>query len=170
VALELKNLPDYEKLVAMQRRFEDAEPAAIETCLLLLRVASDLFTAFDAHFTRHGISRGRFMVLINLMSADPEPVRPGELAERTGVTGATISGLLKHLEADGLIARAGVPEDRRRVTVRLTESGRTFLRRLLPDHFRRVRGLMGGLSDKQKETLARLLRTVRDGIPAVREP
>jgi len=53
--------------------------------------------------------------------------------------------------------------------VRLTDTGRTFLDTILPDYFRRVTALMGGLSDTDRKTLVRLMTKIGAQMPAVKE-
>jgi hypothetical protein len=41
---------------------------------------------------------------------------------------------------------------------------------MLPDHYRRIAGLMAPLSEAERTTLCELLRKVASGIPALRDP
>ena len=52
---------------------------------------------------------------------------PGELAEASDLRPASVTAMLDHLEADGLIERARDAEDGRRVIVTLTETGHALL-------------------------------------------
>ena len=51
-------------------------------------------------------------------------ITAGDLAEILGLHPSTITGILKRLEAQALLARKTDPEDRRRVRFRLTPKGR----------------------------------------------
>ena len=79
---------------------------------------------------------------------------------RTGVTRATITGLVDTLEKDGLVTRAPHHEDRRMLSVALTGKGSALLREILPGHFRRMSWLMATLSEQERVTLVRLLGKV----------
>ena len=85
---------------------------------------------------------------------------PAELADRTGVTRATITGLVDTLERDGLVARSSNSEDRRMRSVSLTSQGSELLREILPEHFRRMAWLMATLDEQERVTLVRLLGKV----------
>jgi DNA-binding MarR family transcriptional regulator len=110
--------------------------------------------------------------VVRLVGGQPG-ISPGELAEYLHVDPGTLSTILRGLEKRGLIERASHPEDRRRVQIRLTESGRALES---PDPVT-VEAVVGsvlddGGSDAFDEAI-RLLTTVSDrlataGLPARR--
>src|SRR6218665_414884 len=169
MALGLKQLPEHETLQKDARRYPGSDASAVEACLTLLRVSDDVEQAYAAHFARHGLSQARFIVLMQLQREE-EGLRPAELAERTGVTRATMTGLLDGLEKEGLILRRAHAGDGRMSVVRLAAKGRQRLEGLLPDHYRRTPALMSSLSAEERQQLALLLTKVAAGIPHVREP
>lgn len=166
----LRDIPKYETIRKMSERIPEIDPGAVEAYLVTLKVSGDLFDALTAHFARHGTSQGRFMVMMALFKEAGAALSPADLSEKIGVTRPTITGLLDGLERDGYIKRVQSETDRRKTIVSLTRAGHDFLRKMLPDHFRRVAGLMAGLNDKEQKILARLLMKVSDGIPSIRDP
>ncbi|MFP2933711.1 MarR family winged helix-turn-helix transcriptional regulator [Pyxidicoccus sp. 3LG] len=164
----------YERLQRLAQRFPQLDASAIETVIKLMKMSHDLSGAYDAHLARHGLSMGRFIVLVRLFSASESGEAPGltpaELAESSGVSRATMTGLLDTLEKDGLISREDHPEDRRMYTVHLTPKARRLLEGMLPDHYRRISALMAPLSEAERTTLRELLAKVSSGIPALRDP
>lgn len=169
MALELKDIPKHETLQQDARRYPESDASAVEACLTLLRISGDVEAAYGAHFARHGLSQARFIVLMQLQREE-EGLRPAELAERTGVTRATMTGLLDGLEKEGLILRRAHAEDGRMSVVRLSAKGRQRLEGVLPDHYRRTVALMSGLSAEERQQLTALLMKVAAGIPHVRDP
>ena len=135
-----------------------------------MRVASDVFEGFGAHLARNKTSQGRFLVMMMLDRASaPGAMSPSEIADKLGVTRATVTGLLDGLEKDELISRQLHPEDRRAFCIQLTAKGRQFLAELLPDHYRRIAGLMTHLSDDERRQLVILLGKVSLGQGAMRD-
>ena len=165
--LMLKDLPRYECLLEASREFPDLDPSATEVFLHLLRSGDEAFRVVDSHLAQHDISQGRFGVLMalwgNCQRADSEtekPLTPAELADRTGVTRATITGLVDTLERAGLVTRKPHPDDRRMMSVGLTKRGSKLLTQIMPAHFRRMAWLMGLLSEGERKTFVRLLTKV----------
>ncbi len=173
--LLLRDLPRFETLLAMSEQYPGLDPSAVECCLVLRRVAADLVAAMGRHYAAHGTSGGRFVMLLMLDAASKEGqgerpaagLSPTELAGRAGVTRATVSGLLRGLERDGLVVREPDPSDLRGATIRLSGAGSTFLRAMLPDHFRRMAGVAAGLSAGERAQLVALLRKVGGGLAAL---
>jgi MarR family transcriptional repressor of emrRAB len=159
--LLLRDLPKYETLLAYSKRYRNVNPIAVEAYLNLLRVASDVLDATEDYFIEHGTSQGRFTVLC-LLNRNPDvPLCPADLALRAGVTRATMTGLLQGLESEGLIKRTSSTDDKRMFFVELTPKARRYLDSVLPDFFRRVGDLMGGLNDRERVTMLKLLEKVR---------
>lgn len=171
--LMLKDLPRYECLLEAAKEFPDLEPSAAEAFLHLLRTSDEAFAVTERSLIAHGISQGRFGVLMLLWrggqggrNAPAEidcgggPRTPAELADAAGVTRATMTGLIDTLERDGLVKREPDPDDRRMMSVRLTAKAERFLHSLLPDHFKKMTALMSVLSEPERKTLVRLLSKV----------
>ena len=71
-----------------------------------------------------GLTHPQYLVMLALW--EQEPARVSELAERLSLEPATLSPLLKRLEAGGLVRRARDPRDERAVSVSLTDAGRAL--------------------------------------------
>jgi DNA-binding MarR family transcriptional regulator len=163
--LMLKDLPRYECLLEASREFPDLDPSATEVFLNLLRTGDEAFRVVEAHLAQHEITQGGFSVLMALWGQCQRegrelPLNPAGLAERTGVTRATMTGLVDTLERDGLVRRAPDKTDRRMMTVELTPLGERKLRKILPEHFKQMAWLMAPLSEAERKTLVRLLTKV----------
>ena len=152
--------PRAEKLEAIARRFPVIDARSLEACIWLLRTASIIAESSDAHYARHGLSRGRFHVLILLYQSPAGGLTPAELAEQSGVTRAAMTGQVDALVLAGLVAREADPADGRTYRVRLTDSAFDFLHRFLPVHFKRMARLVANFSDAEKTLLQGLLGRV----------
>lgn len=162
----LKDLPTSSLLEDLSQRYPDLDPPALMSCIALLRTGSDMLAALDRILGRYGLSQGRFLTLIVLNRDPEEEVSPSDLAERVGVTRATMTGLLDTLTKDGWIERIQHGQDRRRVVVRLTKEGLKHLGRMLPGYYAEISSIMFGLSEQEHETLVEILGKVRDGMSA----
>ena len=165
--LMLKDLPRYECLLEASREFPDLDPSATEVFLNLLRAGDEAFRVVESHLALHEITQGRFGVLMALWGncqragcENEKPLTPAALAERTGVTRATITGLVDTLERAGFVTRTPHPEDRRMMSVGLTKRGEKLLAEIMPEHFRRMAWLMSPLSESERKTFVRLLTKV----------
>jgi DNA-binding MarR family transcriptional regulator len=165
----LREVPKYEAIEALAQRFPELDPSAAEAYLTLLRVSTDVLAAMDVHLGRRGLSKGRFSVLMQLLRAEGDGLSPSALADGSGVTRATVTGLVDVLKRDGMVRRQGLPGDRRSQLVSLTARGQRFLRKMLPGHFERVGRLMAELTTVERRQLVNLLTKVNDGLAMIRE-
>lgn len=105
-----------------------------------------------------------------LEQLDPAaPITVGELAQRLGVTPATISIQLARLVRLRLVVREADPGDGRRVRIRLSEAGARMrnLRSLLdPD---RVRAALSRLTEPERDTAIAGLRALAAAAVALPE-
>ena len=157
-----KHLPRYECLQEASEQFPDLDPSAMEAYLHLLRAGTDCLEFSHEYLSEHGVSSGRFTVLMLLLRGQAcgekaEIVTPAELADMAGCTRATMTGLIDTLERDSLVKRAPDVKDRRMMTVCLTPKGSALLHRMLPGHFKRLAQLMACLTEAERKTLVRLL-------------
>jgi len=86
-----------------------------------------------------------------------------ELSEATLVTKGTLTGVLDRLEAKHLIRRDAVSGDRRRVKIRLTETGQALFEKVFPAHAAFLRPYFEtALTQREADQLRALLLRVRD--------
>lgn len=145
------------------------EPLSVKATVTLLRTGSDLLTGFEKMLGRYGLSQGRFLILIVMNRTPDELTSPSILAQKIGVTRATMTRLIDGLEKDSLIKRFPHESDRRKQRLKLTGKGRNLLECLLPDYWSRLHGMMDGLDTQERATLISLLQKVAQRIPALTE-
>lgn len=164
--LQLRDLPTVEMLEKFAARYPIADVTAVSSFLHLLRVATDLSIALDACLSEHGLLQGRWWVLILLMREDNKTSTPSLLAEKAGVSRATMTGLLDGLERDGLVKRVFDDEDRRRLSIVLTDAGQAKLDDVMPDYYARLRVCMAGVDETSRQALEATLMKISAGLTA----
>lgn len=109
------------------------------------------------------------MILLTLFHADrEEPAGEGltqrDLAKATHLKAPTVSGILRDMEAEGLILRTPDGQDARRTRVRITQAGREANEEIRT----RLRGMesvqLRGFSPAELETLTALLLRMRENL------
>src|SRR6201997_969503 len=157
----LKGLPRYEVFLEEAKHFSGLDASACYTFLQLLRTGDELLALDEQVLASYGTRHGRFNLLMMLMKCTEGQATPASLAEKTGVTRATISGLLDGLEKDGLIERRADPEDRRLIRVHLTPAGHGFLDKIRPGYCRWLSSIVEPLSEEERQQLVILLEKIR---------
>ncbi len=144
----------------------DIDAQAILVASRLMAAGAKLGHASEIHFSRFGLSTGRYRLLADLEDNEGE-VLPSQLAEHLGVTRATVTGLIDILERDGLVSRRSSSDDGRQRSVILTEEGAKKLREMAPEHFARLEAMVGLLSIEERSVFLDLLGRVTQGISAL---
>jgi DNA-binding MarR family transcriptional regulator len=126
-------------------------------CVHLLRVVRQVDT-------ESGLSPARLSALSVLVFGGPRTI--GGLADAEGVRSPTISSLVNHLEADGLVVRRAGTGDQRQVTVEATEAAHTLMRRAQGRRVDELSALLDHLGASEVALLSRaaglIERAVRD--------
>lgn len=160
---EIVNLPSSETLQKLAERYPALEISAIESWLELMRVSDDCMVDLDGFLSEHSLSPRRFFVLVLLLRI-PQGLNISQLAEGTGVSCATMSGVVEGLLKAELVTREADPQDRRVFVVRITDAGLALLDGILPAHYRRVSRIMSCLNEEERLLLRSLLGKVREGL------
>jgi DNA-binding MarR family transcriptional regulator len=101
----------------MPRKPSPERVAAVEMAVRNLIANAILFNHQVAQRVGLGASDAQFMHLLQLHG----PLTPGRLAELSGLTTGTVTGVLDRLEATGFVRRERDESDRRKVIVKLNE-------------------------------------------------
>nr|WP_240733961.1 MarR family transcriptional regulator [Dyella soli] len=131
---------------------------------LLLSTGTAALEEVERCLKPYGMNDSDFRTLMMIYCSPGGRASPGELcdAAQQGPTNMTrIANVLVKL---GFVTRSTSAEDRRRVELSITPSGRKFARKVLPGLFPRVLGAFANLTATEKKTLAHLLRRVAANI------
>ena len=130
--------------------------------LLLLDAARAVEARAEVALGEVGLSLAKLGALRHLMLA-AEPLTLSQLAERHCCGKSNVTQLVDRLEADGFVARASDPDDRRTVRATVTAAGRAAYDRasvLLAEYERSIDAQLGS---GPRADLARGLRALREG-------
>lgn len=100
----------------------DVEQDSNSLWTLLFEIVLDMEKRLFGHLAAHGLTPPQFYVLKTLTEHDGR-CRIGQIAEEHHLTNATMTGIIKRMEAVGWVIRTTSPQDGRSVDVMLTESG-----------------------------------------------
>ena len=136
-----------------------------------LRLLSETMQAFErlnrAQLRPLGLTIAQFDILATL--GDSEGMTFRELGAHTLITKGTLTGVVDRLAALGWVERVPGEDDRRTITVRLTEAGQHLFDDIFLDVVNGAAPAFARLEDSERQALDRLLETLRDGLDSVRQ-
>ena len=129
----------------MARKRKPPRAATLTTAdfvrLASFRYALRRFLHFsETETARLGLTGQQYQAMLVVRSRQERaPLTIADLAREMLIRHNSAVGLVDRLVAHGLIARAGVPDDRRKVRLRLTAAGERVLARLASVHRQKLR-------------------------------
>jgi DNA-binding MarR family transcriptional regulator len=123
----------------------------------VISVAAHVEAELEEALAEYRLSRPSFLVLDALQRAENHTLNQHELVSALRRTSGTLSVRLGRLERARMITREPDPENRRSVTVTLTDRGAELARRVAPAYTDRAARLAGGLPEGTAGSLGEAL-------------
>ena len=139
----------YQKLPQDQRR-------ALNLYVKMMRATNRLTSRIHRHLHDDNLTVSQFAVLEAIYHLGP--LSQGELVHKILKSNANLTTVVDSLERKSLVLRKRSKEDRRRVTVHLTESGKTLISRVFPRHAEIVAEELKFLDAAEQAELAEILK------------
>jgi MarR family 2-MHQ and catechol resistance regulon transcriptional repressor len=136
----------------------DAERTALKLWIVLSRAQAAVARHTEADVARHGLTIAEFGILEALYHRGP--LLLGELQRKILVSSGGVTYLVDRLDAKGLVERQECPEDRRARYAALTTAGERLVKRIFPEHAKRILSALSGLTKAEQAQAAALLRTL----------
>ena len=135
--------------------YPDLDRDNYNTAFYFFRAANSMLSTTDNFFTIYRLSQGRFFILQALYHNIAN--NNSTLAKEIGVTRPTITNLLKGLVEQELISFRHGEGDKRKITVDLTQKGRSRMEDILPIYYENINKFWGKLSSDEKKCLNKIL-------------
>lgn len=142
----------------------DLDAGAFSLAFNVIRLANRMVADLETEVhSEAGWSWAGFRILFAVLVHGE--LEPREISRLSDVTRASVSSVLNTLERDGLVVRLRESEDRRLVTVRLTELGSRKIVEAFAAHNARESKWSSVLTESERQQLTSLVRKVLDGGP-----
>src|SRR6476659_8934047 len=132
-----------------------------ELGLVLFGTARAWRTKLDQRLRPLGLSQGKWRTLMHL-SQGGNKLTQKEIAERMGIEGPTLAGLLDRLQDDGWVERRGSAADRRCKTVHLQRRSKAVLDKIFNTAHDLRTELIEDIPQPDLETCMRVLTRIRE--------
>lgn len=142
-------------------RGTEEEVRSLNAYIKLIRGATSLSIRLERRLAEAGLTERQFGVLETLHHLGPLP--QCDLVKKQFTTGGNITFIVDNLERAGLVERRRNSDDRRYVTVHLTDKGRERVAAVLPHHVTEIVEAFSVLTPTEQLELARMMK--RLGVP-----
>lgn len=127
---------------------------ALNTFIKITRANETLLARLNQRKTIHPLSPSQFAVLEALYHLGP--LTQGQVSAKVLKSTGNITLVIDNLEKRGYVRRARENEDRRMVTIHITESGKALIAQIFPAHARAICEELSILTEEEQEILSRL--------------
>lgn len=134
----------------------EKEIRALDAYIKLMKAAKSATSRIHRHLRAWNLTAGQLGILDALYHLGPLSQR--DLAEKILVTSGNITMVVDNLEKRSLVKRIRGSEDRRFVTVHLTDKGARLFKEMFSSHVEKIVQEMGALAGSEQEELGRLCR------------
>ena len=137
------------------------EQRALAAFINLMRASNTVQSLSMRHLEQHGLTPSQFAVLEALYHIGPLCL--SDLARKILRTSGNLTMVVDNLEKSGLVRRVQSSEDRRFISVEITDRGRKLIGSVFPEHAREIAEIMNRLSADEQKTLRELCRKLGTG-------
>ncbi len=133
---------------------------AEDIVLALRRIMRSMDIASRQLISKYGITTPQLICLQHML--EHGPMTTGMLAQAVSLSPATVTGILDRMERRGLVTRERRPEDKRRVLVAITESGRGAAEAAPSYLAERLSHALEGLPEDDRRKIQRVILYLAD--------
>lgn len=129
---------------------------ALDAYIKLVRAAESVTASLQPGLAAWGLTTSQFGALEALWHLGPMCQR--EVGEKLLKSSSNVTTVVDNLERRSLVERERSTDDRRVVTLRLTDAGRRLVQKALPPHVQEIVAAFEHLNAGERRDLARLCR------------
>jgi len=161
----MPNVETIKGIMDFARRLEkDIDLQAIRDGLQMMALHRKVEHASEEFLARWDLTPRQFEIL-EILYFSPDGVEtPASLSDEVGLTRSAMTSVLDALEALGYIARGPHPKDRRMITISLAPVGREFIKERLPERYRSMADIVGGLLPTERQAMIQAYTKILDAI------
>lgn len=138
------------------------EIQALDTFIKLTRATNSFHNRLNQRGTQGNLSTSQFAVMEALLHLGP--MCQTDISHKLLLSTGNITTVIDNLEKQGLVRRERNPEDRRFITVHLTQSGQTLIREIFPSHVQAITVEMAALTYEEQQQLGALCKKLGKGV------
>jgi MarR family transcriptional regulator, 2-MHQ and catechol-resistance regulon repressor len=131
---------------------------ALKSLTVLLRASQSIEEVLRKDMQKYGLNMTEFAVLELLYHKGEQPIQ--KIGEKILITSGSITYVVDKLEKKGFVERVACPNDRRVTFATITESGKTFMNQIFPQHEQKVAQIFDVLNDDEQQQFIEMAKTI----------
>jgi MarR family transcriptional regulator, 2-MHQ and catechol-resistance regulon repressor len=129
---------------------------SLKLFIVLSRAYKALNEEINKNIQENGLNPTEFAVLELLYHKGDQPLQ--QIGGKILLASGSITYVVDKLEQKGYLKRVACPKDRRVTYAQISETGRSLIDRIFPNHEARIHELMSALSPEEKDDAINLVK------------
>ncbi len=165
--IPIKEVPSIDFLQQKFEEYNHLDLPAVEQMhiyLQCMRTANLVTRVLEDFFSKEGLSLPRYGILALLHFSYREGLTTTEIAEKKGVSKASLTPIIKWLCEQNYTEKLANSRDGRVQHIRITEEGTKKIEALVPRYVKLVKSLVGNLDKGEIDSMLGVLAKIEDGV------
>ncbi|PAV30698.1 MarR family transcriptional regulator [Virgibacillus profundi] len=141
---------------------EKKQDPSLKLFVVLSKAYRAILEQVEADIQSRGLNITDFAVLELLYHQGEQPLQ--KIGDKILLTSGSVTYVVDKLEKKGYLVRKPCVNDRRVTFACLTEQGTTLLKQIFPGHWKRIKEIMSGINEDEKEMAIDLLKRLGTNI------
>ncbi|MBA1435218.1 MarR family winged helix-turn-helix transcriptional regulator [Bombilactobacillus bombi] len=164
VETKVMDMPTRDYLKKLKSQYSDIDIDSIVIVLEYLNTGRDLTKLYAQFFEKFNLTESKFLVLMLLYRENNHSLLPSQIAQKAGITRATVTTLLDGLVSMGLVLRYPDESDRRRLIIKLSNKGEKNASEILPLHYKLTSLITSFLSVDESRKILLFINKIKKGM------
>jgi len=144
-----------ERIMEFAGGLKDVDPEVLREMLEIARLHRDVERHIENELAGWGLTARQVEILETLHHHPEGTLTPADLSVEVGLTRSAMTSALDSTEKMGYTVRDSHPSDRRMLVISLTPTGQDFIRKHLPERYRKACQIMSSISKTERKMLLR---------------
>ena len=132
------------------------QDSSLKLFVVLAKAYRAIIEQAEMDIKSKGLNLTNFAVLELLFHRGKQPMQ--KIGDKILMTSGSITYIVNKLEKKGYLVREASPNDRRVTYASISDQGRELLNSIFPAHWEKLKTIMNGLNDEEKDTAIELLK------------
>lgn len=132
------------------------QDSSLKLFVVLAKAYRAIIEQAEMDIKSKGLNLTDFAVLELLFHRGKQPMQ--KIGDKILMTSGSITYIVNKLEKKGYLVREASPNDRRVTYASISDQGRELLNSIFPAHWEKLKTIMNGLNDEEKDTAIELLK------------
>ena len=139
--MKMNKFPNEKHYELLAKDFSDIDHDITKSYLEYILLCQKTIAKIESYLSKIEMTNSQFLILLCLYVNDKKSDNVTNISKKLGITGVTVSNVLKTLQTKGLVEKKKLKEDKRFSHIVLNKKGKGFMENFIPEYYSKYKGL-----------------------------